>query len=75
MLLTDLSKTFDCLNHELLIAKLNAYGFNLNALNLIYIYLTDRVQRVMIQAKYSCWSDIITGVPQGSILGPSLTFI
>ena len=32
-------------------------------------YLTGRVQRVRIQAKYSCWSDIITGVPQGSILG------
>ena len=70
MLLTYLSKAFDCRNHELLIAKLNAYGFNLNALNLIHSYLTDRVQRVRIQAKYSCWSDIITGVPQGSILGP-----
>ena len=70
MLLTDLSKAFDCLNHELLIAKLNAYGFNLNALNLIHSNLFDRVQRVRIQAKYSCWSDVITGVPQGSILGP-----
>ena len=39
-------KPFDCLNHELLIAKLNAYGFNLNALNLKHSYLTDRVQRV-----------------------------
>ena len=68
MLFTYLSKA--CLNHELLIAKLNAYGFNLNALNLIQSYLTDRVQRARIQAKYSCWSDIITGVPQGSILGP-----
>ena len=70
MLLTDLSKAFDCPDLERLIAKLNAYGFNLNALNLIHSYLTDRVQRVRIQAKYSCWSDIITGVPQGSILGP-----
>ena len=63
-------KTFVCLNHELLIAKVDAYGFNLDALNLIHSYLTDMVQRVRIQVKYSCWSGIITGVPQGSILDP-----
>ena len=41
-LLTDLSKAFDCLDHELLIAKLNAYGFSLNALKLIHNYLSNR---------------------------------
>ena len=43
-LLTDLSKAFDCLNHELLTAKLNAYGFSLPALRLINDYLSNRKQ-------------------------------
>ena len=47
-LLTDLSKAFDCLTHELLIAKLNAYGFDINATRIIYSYLTGRKQRVKI---------------------------
>ena len=43
-LLTNLSKAFDCLDHELLIAKLNAYGFNLPSLKLIHDYLSNRTQ-------------------------------
>ena len=72
VLLTDLSKAFDCLNHDLLIAKLNAYGFDYNSLKLINSYLTDRKQRVRVNSKYSSWNDIIFGVPQGSIIGPLL---
>ena len=45
-LLMDLSKAFDCLNHELLIAKLSAYGFSPSALRLIHSYLSERKQRV-----------------------------
>ena len=71
-LLTDLSKAFDCLDHELLIAKLNAYGFNLPALRLIHDYLTNRKQRTKIDYNYSSWSEILFGVPQRSILGPLL---
>ena len=70
VLLTDLSKAFDCLNHDLLIAKLRAYGFDNNSLYLIHNYLTNRFQRVRINSNYSSWSEILTGVPQGSILGP-----
>ena len=72
VLLTDLSKAFDCLNHELLIAKLSAYGFDYMSLKLIYSYLSDRSQRVKINSSYSSWSHIMFGVPQGSILGPLL---
>ena len=43
-LLPDLSKAFDCLNHELLIAKLEAYGFDISALNFIYSYFMGRMQ-------------------------------
>ena len=70
-LLTDLSKAFDCFDHELLTAKLNEYGFDLTALRLIYDYLSNRKQRTKID-KYSSWSEILFGVPQGSILGPLL---
>ena len=71
-LLTDLSKAFDCLNHDLLIAKLNAYGFSLPALRLIHDYLSNRKQRTRINNSYSTWMEIVFGVPQGSILGPLL---
>ena len=71
-LLTDLSKSFDCINHRLLIAKLNTYGFGYNALKLIFDYLSRRRQRVKINDTLSKWSNIACGVPQGSILGPLL---
>ena len=69
-LLTDLSKAFDCLPHELLIAKLDAYGFDKISAKLIHSYLSNRKQRVKINNKYSSWSKILFGVSQGSILGP-----
>ena len=62
----------DCLDHELLIAKLNAYGFHLSALKLIHDYLSNRKQRTKINSTYSKWHEILFGVPQGSILGPLL---
>ena len=54
-LLTDLSKAFDCLSHELLLAKLYAYGFTIVALRLIHSYLTNRRQRTKINMSYSSW--------------------
>ena len=69
-LITDLSKTSDCLANDLIIANLNSYGFNLTALNLIHNYLTKQKQRTKINQLYSSCEDILFGVPQGSTLGP-----
>ena len=71
-LLTDLPKTFDCLPHDLIIAKLHAYGFDKASLRLMHSYLTDMYQRVKINNPYSLLSLIKYGVLQGSVLGPVL---
>ncbi len=70
--LMDLSKAFDCLNHDHLIAKLHAYGFSKTALQYILSYLKDRWQRTKINKSFSSWSALLAGVPQGSVLGPIL---
>ena len=71
-LLTDLSKAFDCLAHDLIVAKLHAYGFSIDSLKLINSYLTERKQRVKINDQFSSWLDIVVGLPQWSILEPLL---
>ena len=71
-LLTDLSKAFDCLPHNLLIAKLKAYGFDNKAVRSVYDYPTSRKQRAKISDTYSSCQEILSGVPQGSILRPLL---
>ena len=71
-LLTHLSKAFDCLNHELLILKLNAYSFTLPAFKCIHNYLSNRKQRIRVNNSYRLWQDILFGVPQGLILDPLL---
>ena len=67
-ILLDLSKAFDTINHDLLIAKLNAYGFSHSSQSLLYSYLSNRWQRRKINYTFS----LLLGVPQGSILGPLL---
>ena len=70
--LMDLSKAFDCLPHDLLIAKLEAYGLDLEMVKLVYSYLKDRKQAVKVKGFVGILKSIISGVPQGSILGPIL---
>ena len=67
-----LDKGGDTLDHNLLVAKLHAYGFSNNALRLIKSYLSDRWQRVKINNSFSTWSALLVGVPQGSVFGPLL---
>ena len=66
--LMDLSKAYDCLPHDLLLAKLSAYGFDESAITLIANYLSNRYQRVKIGSTFSSYLEILRGVPQGSIL-------
>ena len=68
----DLSKAFDTINHSLLLAKLEAYGFSMTSLKLMQSYLCNRFQRTSVNASFSNQKEIETGVPQGSILGPLL---
>ena len=67
-----LSKASDTLNHNLLIAKLGAYGFDTKVLYYIKSFLENRKQRVHVNRNFSSWQEIIDGMPQGSILGPLL---
>ena len=72
-ILMDLSKAYDCISHELLVAKLECYGLDELSLMLILDYLSNCKQRTKIGFSFSYWFDIISfGVPQGSILGSLL---
>ena len=72
IILMDLSKAFDCLPHELVLAKLHAYGVDIKSLKLLQDDLSNRAKRVKLDSTFSSWLEILLGVPQGSILGPLL---
>ena len=69
-ILMDLSKAFDTLNHDLLVAKLYAYGFQHDTLKLLHSCHSKRWHRTKVSTSFSSWEELIKGVPQGSVLGP-----
>ena len=75
MILIDLQKAFDTVNHNVLIEKLKAIGFCDDTVNCFHSYFTDRAFLVSIKNKYSSISNVSCGVPQVSILGPLLFLI
>ena len=73
MLLTDFSKAFDYFPHELIIAKLNAYGFHCRRLKWsVLILKNNHIKRIKINSSYSSWEDILFGTPHETILDPIL---
>jgi len=68
----DVSKAFDCVNHDILLSKLVCYGVMDDSLVWFASYLSCRWQRLCLQGLTSDWGVINAGVPQGSILGPLL---
>ena len=65
----DLSKVFETINRDLLIAKLPAYDFSSDTLKLLYSYLNNRFHRSKINQKFSSWKELNQEVPQGSAFG------
>ena len=70
--LMDLSKACDTINHNPLIAKLHACGFNKSNLKLLFSYLNNSLHRTKINQSFSSWEELLQGVPQGSVLRPLL---
>ena len=70
--MNDLSKVFDCIPHNLLIAELKTYSFDHYTVRYVYSYLKNRKRCVKINDTYRDLLDMISGVPQGSIVGPIL---
>ena len=68
----DLSKAFDCIPHEPLIVKMDAYGFSESTVTFLFSCLKRRKQSVQTNNTYSIFQLLLSGVPQGSILGPIL---
>ena len=65
----DVSKDYDCLLHDLIMAKLGAYGFDKNSLGFLFDYMSCRKQRTKMRSAYRIWAGVLRGISQGLILG------
>ena len=70
IILMDLSNAFDCLPHELILAKLHVYGVDIKSLKLLQDFILPIKHRVKFNSTLSSWLKIILEVPQGFIIGP-----
>ena len=68
----DLAKAFDKVSHQRLLKKVSSNGIKGNLLKWIESFLTDRQQYVTVKGHSSDWKDVLSGIPQGSVLGPLL---
>ena len=71
----DLSKAFDLVNHSILLTKLEAYGLHISTLDWFKSYLKDRSRQTYVSGLYSNPGHVFTGVPRGSVLGPTLLLL